>query len=132
MGLLYLPVIVYVGLGLSLVKQAVAYEGLRPTQAIRRSWDLVAGQRWMLFLYLIVLGLFTLLGVCLCCVGYLLLTGPLTLIAQHESYLALTRGAERPSWWIETRNVIQPGAGSWGPGAPPAPPRPAPPAPPAA
>ena len=134
---LYLPVIIYVGLGVALADQAVALEGKEPVEAVRRSWELVRGHRWMLLWYSIATGIFAMLGICACCVG-VFLTGTMTEIARSESYLGLIRGAERRGWWIETGSApggADPGWGSpeipqkpvgWG--TPPPPPPPAPPA----
>jgi hypothetical protein len=127
LGLILITVVIFVALGLSLSTQAVALEGLRPGEALRRSWNLVAGHRLQLFLYWLVLGVFSFLGVCACCVG-VLLTGSLARIAPVDSYLALTRGGERPSWWIETARVTPAApAGSWGTTSAPPPPAPPPP-----
>jgi hypothetical protein len=124
---LILPV-AYVLLGLSLVTQAVALEGKTPLEAMRRSWSLVAGHRLWLLLYWLVLGVLMLSGLCACCVG-VLVTGSLARIAAIDSYLALTRGTERPGWWIETRQTTARPVESWGTSTPPPPP-PAPPPPP--
>jgi hypothetical protein len=121
----WLPVFLYVTLGISLADQAVALEGAQPVESVKRSWALVHGHRWMLLLYLIVGGIFSLLGLCLCCIG-IFLTGTLFHVARSESYLALVRGSERASWWIEkgSAHPITPPEG-WGapppPAAPPAP-----------
>jgi len=109
----YLPVIVYIGLGLSFVDQAVALEGLQPVESLRRSWSLVSGHRWMLLLYSIVTGIFAVIGVCACCIG-IFLTGTMTEIAKTESYLALTRGGERKGWWIETGSAPASADPGWG------------------
>jgi len=129
---LYLPVILYVGLGVALVEQAVALEGLEPVESVRRSWSLVRGHRWMLLWYSIATGIFSAIGICACCIG-IFLTGTMTEIAKSESFLALTRGGERDGWWIQTgtpHSSPDPGWGSPSPtpgwGAPPPPPPPEP------
>ena len=116
------PVWAYVGLGLSLADQAVALEGAQPVESLKRSWSIVHGHRWMLLLYWIVGALFSMLGLCLCCVG-VFLTGTLFHVARSESYLALVRGQERAGWWIE-KGSAHPIAPPEGWGAPPAPPTP--------
>ena len=123
-----LVLVVYVQLGLAFVAQAVALEGLRPIDALGRSWQIARGHRWQLLLYWIVLIVFTLLGFCLCCIG-VLFTSALARVAATESYLAWTRGDERPGWWIESGAVAPETApGSWGVPPPPPPPPFTPPA----
>jgi hypothetical protein len=123
---LYLPVIFYVALGVGLSEQAVALEGHAPVDSIRRSWELVRGHRWMLLWYSIVLGIFSMLGLCACCIG-VFLTGTMAETAKSESYLALIRGKERDSWWITTGASPVAGDAGWGtapvPVAPPSPPQ---------
>lgn len=132
--IVYLPVILYVGLGVALADQAVALEGLQPVDSVRRSWSLVRGHRWMLLWYSIVTAIFAAIGLCACCIG-IFLTGTMTEIAKSESFLALTRGQERDGWWIQTGSApatTDPGWGSptqlpsqpvgWGAPPPPAPP----------
>jgi len=123
-SLVYLPIWAYVLLGVSLADQAVALEGADPIAAIRRSWSLASGNRLMLFVYWIALFVFTLAGVCLCCVG-VFLTGTLARAALSESYLALTRGSERAGWWIEKgfAHPVEAPQG-WGAPSPPTPPPP--------
>ena len=119
-GIVWLPVFAYIGLGLELADQAVALEGLQPVDSVRRSWSLVRGHRWMLLWYWIVTGIFGMIGICACCIG-IFLTGTMTEIAKSESFLALTRGGERESWWIQTgRAPSSPDAG-WGSPPPPPP-----------
>jgi len=127
--LVLLVLVVYVQLGLAFVSQAVALEGRRPGEALRRSWEIARGHRWQLLLYWIVLIVFALLGFCLCCVG-VLFTSALMRVAVTESYLAWTRGDERPGWWIE-RGIVaaEPARGAWG-ATEPSPPSPPPPVPP--
>jgi hypothetical protein len=89
-ALAYLPAWLWFLLGISLWRPAVAIDGLAPTAAIQRSWELVRGNRLRLLLYWVAISLFSFLGICLCCVG-VLLTGPMMQIAQFESYLELTQ-----------------------------------------
>ena len=125
-GLITLPVWIYVWLGLSLVDQAAALEGLPPAECLKRSWSLVSGHRWMLLLYSIVGGIFSMLGLCLCCIG-VFLTNTLFEVAKSESYLALVRGDDRATWWVEGFSPPQPAPVGWG--APPSPPPPSAPSP---
>lgn len=90
-GLAYLPVCVYVVLGCSLAVRVLAIDGATPTEAVRRSWDLVRGNRLRLFVYWLALWVFMLLGLVLCCVG-VVLTGAISEVAMNESYLALEAG----------------------------------------
>lgn len=93
----YLPVAVYLWLGFALAPLAVAVEGLGPTEALGRSWQLVRGHRWTLFLYLLVLRLAGLLLLCCCCV--LFFGG--TILEQTslvDSYLRLIKSGEPETW----------------------------------
>jgi hypothetical protein len=87
--LLALPTSIYVALGLSLGDHAVALEGMGPLAALDRSWELTRGNRLTLFVYLLVTGLFTVLGFLLCCVG-VIGTRAVTDVGTTESYLLLT------------------------------------------
>jgi hypothetical protein len=120
--LIWFPLFLYVVLGISLADQAVALEGAQPVDSLKRSWSLVSGHRLMLFLYYFVGAVFTLLGFCACCIG-VLLTGSLVQVARSESYLALVRGTERSSWWIEKGFAAAPAPEGWGT-PPPVPPIP--------
>jgi hypothetical protein len=111
--LLWLPVILYVVLGVSLADQAVALEGRKPVDSVRRSWSLVQGHRWMLLWYMLASAIFSTLGLCLCCIG-IFLTGAMAEIAKSESFLALTRGDERSSWWIQTGRAPPTSDPGWG------------------
>ncbi len=97
-GMLYLPVWLYVALGVSLTGEAVAIEGLGPVQALARSWNLARGNRMMLLAYLLVLMLFVVLGVCVFLVG-MIVAGVLASIAHNESYLRLVRSDEEQREW---------------------------------
>jgi hypothetical protein len=85
-----LAVFAYVMLGVVLAPDAVAFEAMRPTEAIARSWILTRGNRWCLFLYLLILGITRWAGLLLCCVGSLV-TIPWTMTAGRESYLRMVR-----------------------------------------
>jgi hypothetical protein len=94
LGLVGFPIaafaFLYVLLGVALAPDAVAFESMRPTEAIARSWILTRGNRWCLFLYLLVLWIARAAGVLLCCVGSLV-TIPWTVVAGRESYLRMIR-----------------------------------------
>lgn len=96
-GLAYVPVIFYFGLGVSLAPAAVAIEGMRPTEAMSRSWSLVRGHRLQLLLYHIVLVLFASLGLLACCVG-VFATSAIAEAATFESYLRLVRSGAPDTW----------------------------------
>lgn len=105
--LLYLPVFVYVCLGLSLVAPAVALEGREPSDAVRRSWDLARGNRLRLLVYFLVMTIVAFLGFCLCIIG-VFFTATLANAAQFESFLRATRGDEFAGWWVERGDVPPP------------------------
>jgi hypothetical protein len=98
--LLYLPVLVYVGLGISLARYAVACEGLGVTEAFSRSWELVRGRRWTLFLYHVV---FLLTELCCCLWCFLFVPTSLIETAKLDSYLRLTHAGEPRTWGTEPR-----------------------------
>jgi hypothetical protein len=130
-ALVWLPVVLYVLLGVTFVQQAVALEGHGAIEAFKRSWELARGHRLALFVFCLTIVVFKLLGlVCTClCLGIgVLLTGTLQQIAVNEAFVTWTRGGELPNWWIG-------GGGVWSAppaattGAVPPPPPPPPPAP---
>lgn len=96
-ALLYLPCFVYFVLGVSLATEAVAIEGMQPTEALARSWELVRRHRMVLLLYLVVTGLAAVLGVLACCIG-LFVSYPLMRAGWYESYLRLVREGEPETW----------------------------------
>jgi hypothetical protein len=126
----WLPLFVYVTLGVSLAVQAVAIEGAKPTEALRRSWTIASGNRLRLLVYWLALWIFALIGLCFCCVG-ILFTDALTLIAANESYVQLVRGGQPASPPVMDAPPPPPPSEPYAPPAPPpVPPPPAePPAP---
>ena len=100
MGLvLWLPFFIYVALGLSLIPLAVAVERMTPIAAFSRSWELVRGNRMQLFVFYLVTGIFTLLGLLACCIG-VLFTGALAQAATVDAYLRLVRASEDQAGWL--------------------------------
>jgi hypothetical protein len=120
-GLLWIVPAAYVWLGISLTGQAVALEGLPPVDALKRSWSLVAGNRLMLLLFVIVNWIFHALGFCLCCIG-IFFTGTLSLASWSDAYLALIRGTDRAGWWVERGHAPPAPQAGWGTPTPPLPP----------
>jgi hypothetical protein len=118
--LIWLVPAIYVWLGISLTGQAVALEGLPPVDALKRSWSLVSGNRWMLLLFCIVNWIVYVIGYCFCCIG-VFFTGTLSLAAWSDAYLALVR-PERTGWWVDQGHAPPAPQAGWG--APPAPPSP--------
>lgn len=119
-GLLYLPVVVYVALGLALAPLALALEGLEPGAALRRSWSLVSGNRLWLLLYSLLSALVVLAGFLACCIG-VLFTATWVGIAWTEAYLALIRPEEHGGWWIQTGSPPPDEPRAWGSTPPPPP-----------
>lgn len=103
--LVYLPVFLYIVLGLSWVSQAVAIEGHGAVAALKRSWQLASGTRIALAVYWLTLIVFAHLGICCFCVLYFL-TSPLTYVSRTEAFLRLTRDEARPN--PEAANVSAP------------------------
>lgn len=119
-GLVGFLVFCYVALGLVFVPQIVALEGADVIESIKRSWALAQSRRLRIFFYYFVVYVFMLLGFCLCCVG-VFATGTLMTISRIESYLAFTRSAELPGWWITTGQSPATAVESWGTPPPPPP-----------
>lgn len=99
--LISVPVVVYIGLGLSLGDHAVALDELGPTAALEKSWSLVRGNRLHLFLFLLVYGFArfasVFVGLLMLCIG-VLFTVPtvraITDIGFTQGYLLLTGRAK--------------------------------------
>jgi hypothetical protein len=103
----YMIVYLYVILGLSLWRQAIAIEGLGPVAAISRSWQLASGHRLRLALFWIVMSLVTFVGfwgglLLFCCGVFpgLVFSVTLSQIAQFESYFALVRAEDHARSWL--------------------------------
>ena len=92
MVLVAVPVVVYVGLGLFFGGYVVALDGSGAMDALRRSWDLVRGNRLQLFVFLLVMGVVHMAGILACCVG-IFVTRAITNVATTEAYLLFTRPA---------------------------------------
>lgn len=90
MVLLAAPVLIYVGLGMMLGEHAVAIDDLGPVDALERSWDLARGNRFSLFFYGFLTGLFNIVGLMLCCVG-VIGTKAMTDFGTTEAYMLATR-----------------------------------------
>jgi uncharacterized membrane protein len=87
--LLFIVPGVILAIGLSMALPLIVDRGMGPTDALRESWKITAGNRANLFLFaLIAFGLFV-GGVCFCLVGTLLVF-PLVSIAHIYIYLKLT------------------------------------------
>ena len=98
--LAYVPIVIYVMLGLLLMEQAVAIEGKLPFEALERSWEIARGNRIQLFGYALLLGIVSLVGVCACCVGYFF-TSAWAWVAWNESYLRLTQSVPPEGLWVD-------------------------------
>jgi len=83
------PTLIYLTCGLAFVGEIVIYEGASPMEALSRSWNLASGNRLQIFLYGLVTGVFSLLGLLLCCIG-VLATGAVVTLAWGEAYLQLS------------------------------------------
>lgn len=101
----YIPVAVYVWLGVALSGLAVALEGMDPTEAIARSWLLMRGHRWQLVWFWLVMTV----PQVVCCLGCCLLFLPAMIehTAWAESYLRLVREGE-PETWVKPPIAVQP------------------------
>jgi hypothetical protein len=105
MVILAVPALVYVALGVYLGEHAVALDGAKPVDALRRAWALARGNRMPLLGFGIVCLLVqfvSLAGLVLCCVG-VLATVPfgrsLVGFAKTEGYLLFTRGSAQTASW---------------------------------
>lgn len=92
-AVLALPVMIYVGLGLTFGERLVALDGMDAMTALDRSWSLASGNRLWLLLYLLVLGIVHLAGLLACCVG-IFATRAIRDVALTEAFLLFTRPDE--------------------------------------
>lgn len=107
--LISLPIGIYVGLGLSFGAHVVTLEDRGAVDALTRSWELVDGHRFDLFVFRIGMVLVqvgaAILGVCLFCIGGLF-TQPTALaitdLAFTEGFLRYTRPAGEPDTWASS------------------------------
>lgn len=102
--LLVSPIVIWTLLGWTLAPCAVAIEGMGVVESFSRSWSLVRGHRWTLFLYLLVMFLLAAVLGSICCVCTCCLSLPFatawTETALFESYLRLVRPGA-PSTWLD-------------------------------
>ncbi len=92
-ALAYVPVWIYVMLGLSWMTQTVAFHGRSPLDSINASWELAAGNRWKIFILSLVSALLIFLGLFLCCVG-VIAAAIVMEVMWVEAYLQLTSGPD--------------------------------------
>jgi hypothetical protein len=103
---LVLPIAIYVGLGLGLAQHHLVLDDLAPTEAMRRSWSTMDGNRIHYFIFNLVMAIFRgiagVVGLCLLCVGALV-TGPVARamvdLGATEAFLLLTRSEEETKQW---------------------------------
>ena len=88
---LALPVTLYVALGLYFGPWLVVLDGLRARVALERSWEMARGRRVHLLVFILVMSLFSLLGMLLFCVGVVLTRG-LAETGSSAAFLLFTRG----------------------------------------
>jgi hypothetical protein len=86
-----LPFIIYVTLGLLLSDYIVVFENKSAVESLKSSWELSSGNRLHLFLFLFVMGMINIIGLCFCCVG-VVPAKAITDAGFVESYLLFTRG----------------------------------------
>jgi hypothetical protein len=107
LGLAYLPIWIYLALGLALVEPAVALEGKDPVEALRRSWQIARGNRIQLLIYFVVCWIVAFLGL-LCCFIGVLFTSTWTAIARYESYVRFALATPEGGAWIDRPQVPSP------------------------
>jgi len=98
--------LLYVYLGTWLGPHALVLENLKPVDALKRSWQLTAGNRWWILWWSFVVTLCTvgatILGLFMLCVGVLVTVPLMHAIAEFgktESFLLLTRGRTISHHW---------------------------------
>ena len=90
-GMVLILIMIYIHLGLYFGDYLVALDNKKPMDALKESWAMAIGNRFHLFLYSFVLGLFSALGFIACCIG-VFATSAITSIGTTEAYLLATRG----------------------------------------
>lgn len=92
--ILFLPIAVYVGLGLfGMQIELVGDPSAGPIEAMKRSWAIASGYRLNIFLYMLVASVLMFAGILACCVGLIPAMGLMTLML-NAVYLALRTGAD--------------------------------------
>lgn len=112
--LLFVPGII-VALGLALAQFYVIDASMGPIEALRASWKATKGHKANLFVFALIGGGLLLLGLVMCCFGFLV-TSPIVWVGLAIVYVRLSgRG------WATAAYAPQgpPGPGGWTPGAPP-------------
>lgn len=99
--LAYLPAFFYILLGLVFVEYEVALRGASIGDAISHSWQLARGKRLQLIVFILASILIAIVGMMLCCVGFL----PALILINVmwcEAYVQATRDGHDPeSWWVD-------------------------------
>ena len=85
-----LPILTFVSLGLALGPHALVLEGLRPLEALERSWELASGNRLVLLRFFMLTGLLHMLSLVLCCPG-LIFSRAVIDFGETEAFLLATR-----------------------------------------
>jgi len=111
-GVIWLMAVLYVYLGLLMAVPIAALEPVSAGEAIRRSFQLANGRRWSLLLFVLVSGVFAVLGLVACCVG-VFLTSAMAMAMPTEAYLMHTR-SDRGNWWISTGTKTAATDAGWG------------------
>lgn len=93
--LLIIPGII-IGLALSFATYLVVDRGLGPVAAVKESWRLTSGNRWRLFLFVLLIVLMNIGGLLLVVVG-LLVTMPVSMIASVHAYRFLEDAQRMPA-----------------------------------
>ena len=117
LALAFLPIWIYVLLGLVLVEQVVAVESRGATEAIKRSWEVARGNRLTLLAFSIVIGFFQALGLCLCGCG-VYLTSALGYGGWYEAYLRFATKPPEGGMWVDGTRTEPADPADGGPASP--------------
>ncbi len=106
MMLIWLPVAIYVGLGMMLGEHVLVLENKGVMDTLGRAWSLADGNRVTIFVFAFMAGLAqfaaAIVGLMMCCVG-VIITSPgcraLVDVGWTESFLFHTRGEEEAAKW---------------------------------